>query len=791
MSMRLNILFVTASLLPTAVAGMALPAQAQVQGITDRIVFGDKASEAAHGVTADHSDIIEGPSDKTARRLLPLGPGNWKGGNVAFSIKIDPERPNYVSIRQWGEDETDNRQTLFCDGKQVGYRQIGDVPLLDEGTHAKPAPGRFITTTEPLPVALTRGKSVLQCRIEATGPFWWYGNDFATYQKPMTTPARPIYELFSQTDPFVPDLPDDGHATPAPVRPGDGSNVLNDVKSRVDKEVGVLWGQDKAPSQLEINFLARAYQIRWSKGYQASRSLDVIVDGIDAFYRAFKANPKIALNDPATPNTGWFGFGLCGEALKIVAPRIGERLDETIPDGAGHQIRRREAYAEIFKASRDINIQNRRLYSNQSMIKDTYGIWYDNEGLIAIESPLADARETLLPFFYESVGLQEWTGSHNAEGRPTYRMNEADASSQLPKGYRIVTRGGLTKELGFVGGYGEVLDWLDSMYVASKPNPDVPGDAKVRAQMIKIAEARANFRFPQYDADGYRSMRLEGEIGWRDHYFPGDVLYLQRTSWDSSALSMAVLTKDPRLVGYAQQMVDDNQFFSSVAAAVKVPGIRQTIGLLDTVDDYHALKAMAPQPYKLPMSASSPDTVFADPEDGVVAVKNGKDIFYAELYWRANYGVNHLGRAHLITSTTDRAATVYEREEFTPDGETFIRPNNPHINGFRFSVKLPGDETITQAQAAEKLPVAKLPEGSTYESGQDNPYAGRADYYELRYGPYIVAINASADKTFELALPAHDHPIRELSGQRELPPSVHTLTVKPGATYVVYTGHPV
>ena len=40
-----------------------------------------------------------------------------------------------------------------------------------------------------------------------------------------------------------------------------------------------------------------------------------------------------------------------------------------------------------------------------------------------------------------------------------------------------------------------------------------------------------------------------------------------------------------------------------------------------------------------------------------------------------------------------------------------------------------------------------------FKPGDENIYAGKADYYELRYGNYVIAINGSTDKTFEVEVP--------------------------------------
>ena len=100
----------------------------------DVLTFGDPASEQAHGLTVDHGEIIRGGLGEPARRLLPREPGNWEGGRLAFTLKIDPEQPNYVTVRLWGSDVGGNRLILYCEGKQIGYRHLGDIDLLDFGS---------------------------------------------------------------------------------------------------------------------------------------------------------------------------------------------------------------------------------------------------------------------------------------------------------------------------------------------------------------------------------------------------------------------------------------------------------------------------------------------------------------------------------------------------------------------------------------------------------------------------------------------------------------------------------
>ena len=87
--------------------------------------------------------------------------------------------------------------------------------------------------------------------------------------------------------------------------------------------------------------------------------------------------------------------------------------------------------------------------------------------------------------------------------------------------------------------------------------------------------------------------------------------------------------------------------------------------------------------------------------------------------------------------------------------------------------------------AGERQPVAKLPEGVKYVPGEDNAFAGRADYYQLRYGPYLIAMNSSRDRQFSLALPKRKAAARELVSGAVVPASASAIPVGPGETVVV------
>jgi hypothetical protein len=197
-------------------------------------------------------------------------------------------------------------------------------------------------------------------------------------------------------------------------------------------------------------------------------------------------------------------------------------------------------------------------------------------------------------------------------------------------------------------------------------------------------------------------------------------------------------------------MLADHQFFASEVEAMndRAQPLRTTIGRLESPDQYDLIRSQPPSNARLPMTPGQPDFIFADEEDGVVAIKHGDEILYASLYWRARHAVNFLARVHHITPRFDRIAVVRQEVRFEPSGLFYTRPDWINFGfgngGPRYPVAL------HSAHAGEKLPIAKIPDGVAFRPGDESVYAGRGSFYTLRYGPYTIGMNATTDQTFEL-----------------------------------------
>ncbi|HEX8461066.1 MAG TPA: hypothetical protein VF623_06535, partial [Segetibacter sp.] len=125
---------------------------------------------------------------------------------------------------------------------------------------------------------------------------------------------------------------------------------------------------------------------------------------------------------------------------------------------------------------------------------------------------------------------------------------------------------------------------------------------------------------------------------------------------------------------------------------------------------------------------------------------------YASLYWRARYAINNLARVHAITPNYDRIATVHIDEQFDSSGMFYTRKEWTNFGFGNGGIKYP--DSVHSAHAGEQLPVAKIPAGTPFKLGDENPYAGRANYYQLQYGRYLIAMNSTANKTYDFKVPS-------------------------------------
>lgn len=441
---------------------------------------------------------------------------------------------------------------------------------------------------------------------------------------------------------------------------------------------------------------------------------------------------------------------------------------------------RRDAWAKMLLASREYWRQNIGWYTNQTQIC-CIGLYLADRGLEVLGSKDAWGEKKARGYIYQAVGLSPFLGDEDAAGNPT---------KPLGSSYHVVTKKGLSKELGYTGSYGELQSWLTLIYEIVTVYGGVKDDT-LRDHLIKMVKTRAVFHHPSVDADGCRTMRYEAVIGWRDPLYPGRGAYDQDVRWEGHPMQFAALVKDPDVLGYAHQMMDDNQLFNLLNDALSLTSGGATyLNLLTTAGDYAIVTSTPGSGVRLPMTPGQPDFVFSDEENGVVAVKHGEEILYASLYWRARWGVNRLARIHHIAANgIEHSATVWQDAKYIPDGRAATEPDwvnwdfqNP--GGIPGGWAPPGD-TLHQAFAGQVLPLAAAPaDAREFAVGEESPFAGRAAFYRCEYGPYLIAMNTSRDRTYTFSTKGFGASVDLASGAKV--EGNAELRVKPGSTTVLY-----
>jgi hypothetical protein len=762
----------------------------------DVISFGDAASEKAHAFSTTSSQVITGGLGESARQLLPLNPISYDGGLVSFKLKVDPDRQNYFTVKLWGSDKglSSGRLILYINGLQVGYRHEGDYDVLnqidEEGIFQK----RFLYQTLPLPPMQTHGKTEVELEIAGLGPMWPYGTSFEQMQKNLTEPTRGIYRAYTHTSTrFMPeDLDKQGDYVTPQTRPaGPGEEILTQMRKTVNARLTQLMeakggaSGDGKVGDGNVLFLAEAYNTSWTVAYHDPRAIAALVQAGDSYLR------------PGVIGKSWVGAGPLGEAImRVGIEPLQKFLDEEIevpanfpfvPGWRRHEaleepnfkdanasdkkvrLKRRDAWAQVLHASLDWNRKNgRRSYTNQSMIVDR-NLYTANRALLLLDPAEALPEQQALRYVYEAVGLLPWLGNDTDDG-----------GSMKPYGtnYIQITRKGLSRELGYVGTYGEtILKFLRDM-------SELTGDEKVRQQLIRIETTRMNFRYPSLDADGYRTMKLATEIDSRTAHFPLSFgAYAMPNINEAWWMELPAFLKDPVSVGAAQQCLEDNQYFPRLASRAND---KDTLGMMRNLDEYAVVKALPKSAFRLPMTDGQPDFVFSDEEDAVVAIKHDHDRLFVNFYFRQEYGVSGATRILDITPKIMRIATVKSQFEVNSNGKVWTRPDV--IDFERSGGFPPPGHKIHQAWQGEKLPVSKQPDDATQpRDGAWGPFVGKAAFYWLRYGDYLIGVNTTENNTYSLPVPTGFTQAPDLVSGKTLDLS-NEVKVGPLTTVVLYLG---
>ncbi|GAB2859519.1 hypothetical protein GCM10027074_28280 [Streptomyces deserti] len=424
-----------------AAAAEGEDAGAEGAGRLDLLDFGDPDSESAHGFHGPDTEVVDGHAGDRARVAKPLATPDIKGGDLRFTLAVDPVHQNYLTVKFWGGDTSAYKTIAYINGEQIGYRRSGDYEALNTGT-SRPLPGRFFYATVMLPLEHTRG----QTRAEIT--LRTYDSGFSNK---VMADSRGYYRAYTHTGAYL-DLTGDPQAGFTP--PTDTVPDLDDTAEQALVD-GYVAAQVKLFNSLsakvdasptgnlsivryveELFFyagaLARASWCPARTPAQKRAALLRVFKCVDNHTKDYYGNTKLLARGGHQGDWGGY-YGALGQALYLVENVIADNdvygrdafeafLDEPFTTGTdegetslkdvgwdGGPLTRRGAWERVLKANFDYARSRLSYIYNQVMY--TYeGAWEAHEGLRVIGSGCYEGRARSHRIVGESLGWEPFLG---------------------------------------------------------------------------------------------------------------------------------------------------------------------------------------------------------------------------------------------------------------------------------------------------------------------------------------------------------------------------------------------
>ncbi|QYX76787.1 fibronectin type III domain-containing protein [Streptomyces akebiae] len=422
-------------------AGREADATAGGAGRLDLVDFGDPDSEAAHDFHGPDTEVVDGNAGDRARVAKPLATPGIKGGDLRFTVAVDPVHQNHLTVKFWGGDTSTYKTIAYINGEQIGYRRSGDYEALNTGTN-RPLPGRFFYATIMLPLEHTRGRTRAEITLRT------YDGAFSGK---VTANSRGYYRAYTHTGSRL-DLSDDPRTDFTPPTAtvtalddtarqalvdgyvADQVKLFNSLTAKVDSSAG---GKLSIVRYVEELFfyagaLARASWCPAKTPAARRAALLRVFKCVDNHTKDYYGNTKLLAWGGHQGDWGGY-YGALGQALYLVENLIADSdvhgreafeafLDEPFVTGTeegptslagvgpdGGPLTRRAAWERVLKANFDYARSRLSYIYNQVMY--TYeGAWEAHEGLRVIGSSYYEGRARSHRIVGEALGWEPFLG---------------------------------------------------------------------------------------------------------------------------------------------------------------------------------------------------------------------------------------------------------------------------------------------------------------------------------------------------------------------------------------------
>jgi len=751
------------------------------KNFVDMLVLGDDASETGHGLKAAFpppvevkdsttpapsnpsatppSEVVTGGLNQRTRVLLPRAPqADMYGGELTFTMKVDPVNQNYFTIKLWGSDPNgENALILYCENFEIGTRHGEAAADLFVNHGGVWLPNRFWYRTATLPLKLTRGKTSVSLTVRSAGRIYDYAGPHApyipNYQHLMQSPSWQIYRVYTHVGGYVDTTGEgQGPANNAPTRTTPGPEIMEEWKKIVSgKAVNLM--KAKSMSLLDMEYLAQCYEVSWTPAFRKKEAADALIRAADETVKAYAQDNNDPANQNKYHNDAWGGsYGPMGIAVSMLYPDLKARMEEKVDFGGSvGAVTRKEGWSKALRASVDFGRFNRRGLSNQEL-DCAMQIYLANRGLLAIDPANALQEKEALRYMYEASGLLPFLGNDQPGGgaAPVRGIDSKENRLWYGANWFDITTKGLSKEPGLVASdYGELGGTVYNI-------GHLANDRKLMERGIQMMQARMHFRFPGIDGNGFGVMMAAAPIGHRNNYLPAHYAYVSR------GVEAGMLAREnvPDLQACFQQQIADGQLYAMIAGSgeITTPEGRRSlsrqagsVGAPYLPDDLATALAKPKSNLRMPTAIGAPDFAWGDEEDMVVAAKHGEECFFANLFWRGPSHINKAANVFLVTPTAAaRAEVQLDDIRYVPTGRYETGTGSVDKFGNR---NPPDNKQHPNAESGNRYPIAVRPDLKDH-APERNQDGGRGTGYTLAYGHWLVGMNGNyTTGTYTMKLP--------------------------------------
>jgi hypothetical protein len=513
----------------------------------DKLVFGNAASESAHNFTGNFTSAITGLLGESARVSNPRIPVEGQGGDLTFTVKVDPYLQNYFTLKFSGDEGTGYLSEVNINGEQVGFSRNGDYESINKGYTL---PNRFYYSTIMLPLESTVGKETVEITIKTLNVWGKVDSNSRGYYNAYTH-TQAYLNVDSETQGVelksdaasiqAADITDAEKQTQINAYRQGQIDKFNSLSTSLDASAGAKISIERY--QDDLRFYAMALQQDWSPANTPAlkkTALGRIFKAIDNHVKDYYRDTRLVLHGGHQGDWGGY-YGALGEALYIVENLIkndaiyGDAafttfLDQPFVTGTaagefslegvdwnGGELTRREAWERVLKANFDFS-RSRLSYIYNQVLYTYEGSWEAHEGLRMIGSSFYEGKDRSHQILLESLGASPFLGEEvlvgpNGEELDLYHslfyhdgaarftndvlniVGKGLAKSKLDSDGKVVrrkpygehftgiTEAGLTRENTFVANYGEAANYLPEYYFKTLNHA---GDEALNDEILKL-----------------------------------------------------------------------------------------------------------------------------------------------------------------------------------------------------------------------------------------------------------------------------------------------------------------